>query len=83
MESYLTAELIRALGDGDLKRVAAYGAIFLVIWLEVRGVKSELKKINGTISQGFSDGEKRFEKIEADVLQLKLAQQKQNLVGNQ
>lgn len=64
MDSYLTAELIKALSEGDMKKFAAYLAIFVIIWLEVRGMKKQLRKMNETISFGFAAGEKRFGDIE-------------------
>jgi hypothetical protein len=65
--SYLTAEIIKALGEGNLVKFAAYVAIFALLWIEVRGLKKQLQVLNETISKSFAAGEKRFEVIERDV----------------
>lgn len=70
--SYLTLELVKALGEGNLVKFGAYVAIFIVLWLEVRGLKRELKHLNETISNSFAAGEKRFETIENDVHRIRL-----------
>lgn len=68
MDAYLTSELLRALGEGDIKKFVAYLAIFLVIWMEVRGVKNQLKTLNTNVSNSFAAGEKRFDTIEHSIL---------------
>lgn len=70
--SYLSVELLKALGEGNLTKFLAYLAIFLVLWLEVRGLKKQLKLLNQTISNSFAQGEKRFETIENDVHSIRL-----------
>lgn len=70
--SYLSIELLKALGEGNLTKFLAYLAIFLVLWLEVRGLKKQLKILNETISNSFAQGEKRFETIENDVHSIRL-----------
>lgn len=62
--TYLTAEIIKALGEGNLMKFGAYVAIFLVLWLEMKGIKKEVAKLNGTIAKSFADGETRFKDIE-------------------
>lgn len=70
--SYLTLELVKALGEGSLVKFGMYLAIFLVLWLEVRGLKKQLTILNETISNSFAAGEKRFETIENDVHRIRL-----------
>lgn len=70
--SYLTLEIVKALGEGNLVKFGAYLAIFLVLWLEVRGLKKQLRILNETISNSFAKGEQRFETIEKDVHQIRL-----------
>jgi hypothetical protein len=70
--SYLSVELLKSLGEGNLTKFVAYLAIFLVLWLEVRGLKKQLKILNETISNSFAQGEKRFETIENDVHSIRL-----------
>lgn len=70
--SYLAVELLKALGEGNLVKFAAYLAIFIVLWLEIRGLKKQLQALNTTISNSFAAGEKRFETIEKDVHQIRM-----------
>lgn len=72
MDSYLISQIFEGLGTGNIPKVFGYGFIFLAIWLEVRGMKKQLKVLNETISTSFSAGEKRFENIENDVHSIKL-----------
>lgn len=65
--SYLSVELLKALGEGNLTKFLAYLAIFLVLWLELRGLKKQLAILNATIADSFAAGEKRFKTIESDV----------------
>ena len=64
LTSILVAEIIKALGEGNLLKFGAYCAIFFVIWIEVRGMKKELKTLNANVAKSFADGEHRFEQIE-------------------
>lgn len=70
MDGILTAKMIEALSEGDTRKLVGYLAIFLVLWLEVRGMKKQLKTLNETISNSFAAGEKRFETIERNVTAL-------------
>lgn len=72
MDSYLITQIISALGDGNIVIAGAWIAVFVVIWLEVRGMKKQLGHLNETISKSFAQGEKRFETIENDVHQIRL-----------
>lgn len=70
--SYLSVELLKALGEGNLTKFIAYLAIFLVLWLEVRGLKKQLRILNETISNSFAQGEQRFKVIEDDIHSIRL-----------
>lgn len=70
--SYLAVELLKALGEGNLVKFGAYLAIFLVLWLELRGLKKQFKTLNETIANSFAQGEQRFKTIEDDVHQIRL-----------
>jgi len=70
--SYLAIELVKALGEGNLVKFGAYLAIFLVLWLEVRGLKKQLRLLNETISNSFAQGEQRFKTIEDDLHSIRL-----------
>lgn len=64
MEAYLTAEILKALTNGDATKFIAYILIFIFIWIEVRGMKKELANLNLTVGKSFAEGEKRFEMLE-------------------
>lgn len=64
METYFITQIMAALGDGNIVKAGAWIAVFLIIWLEVRGVKNQLKHLNSTIDTKFLQGEKRFADIE-------------------
>lgn len=84
METYLTTEIIKALSQADYAKVLGYGAIFFIIWIEVHGMKKELKKLNLTVSTSFADGEKRFEALEKDskLFELRLTVLEKTMRGN-
>lgn len=70
METFLVAEILKALGEGDIVKFVAYMAIFCIIWLEVKGMKKQLTIISSTIKESFDKGEQRFVKLETDVKKL-------------
>lgn len=65
--STLTVEMMKAIGEGNVMKFGAYLVIFVVIWLEVRGLKKEVAKLSQTIGHSFDEGEKRFDRIEGSV----------------
>lgn len=67
METYLTSEILKALGEGDIKKGIAWLAVFVVIWLEVRGLKKAVKALGNTVTNSFAAGEKRFDTLEHQV----------------
>ena len=67
LETILSQEIIKALSQGDFTKFLSYAAIFFFIWIEVRGLKKEVAKLNdpeGPIAKGFAKGEQRFDHIE-------------------
>ena len=60
----LANEIARALMEGDWPRLLTNLAIFVFIWIEVRGLKKEFKKLNSSIANSFAAGETRFSTIE-------------------
>ena len=64
MEHFLATEIVKGLNDGDLVKVVAYVAIFIFLWVEVRGLKNQVKLLNETIARSFAEGEKRFDHLE-------------------
>jgi hypothetical protein len=55
---------VKSVADGNITRFFAYCFIFGFLWIEVRGLKKEMAKLNQTISKSFHEGEARFEVIE-------------------
>jgi hypothetical protein len=72
MDAYLVSEVLNALGTGNTSKFLAYGLVFFFIWLEVRGMKNQLKDLNMTVSKSFKEGEKRFETIEEHQLNFEI-----------
>lgn len=72
METVFIAEILKAIGEGNMAKGVFLIAVFAVIWLEVRSLKKQFKTLNETISTSFANGEKRFETIENDVHQIRL-----------
>lgn len=64
MDSVLSAEIIASISSGKYTEGAKFVAVFVFIWLEVRGLKKEVKTLNNTIAEGFKQGETRFLAIE-------------------
>lgn len=62
----IVTEILKSLGEGNVTKGLFLILIFAVIWLEVRGMKKQLKMLNETVLKSFADGEKRFETIEAN-----------------
>lgn len=55
---------------GDYMKLIGYAAIFFLLWLEVRGLKKSVNNLTTTIGNSFAAGEKRFDTIEHNVLEL-------------
>lgn len=72
MDAYLATEVLNALATGNVSKFLAYGLVFFFIWLEVRGMKNQLKDLNATVSKSFHDGEKRFESLEDHQLKIEI-----------
>lgn len=64
MEQILTSSLLTSLTDGDFAGFFKFLAIFILIWLQIKGVKKELKNLSKSINESLDKGEKRFETIE-------------------
>jgi len=68
VDAILAERLLKTLTEGDSPQFLAYLVIFALIWLDVKGMKGELKNINTTVLKSFAEGEKRFQKAEHDIL---------------
>ena len=62
--SYLVREIIRSAAAGNLFQFLGYVFIFLVLWLEVRGLKKAVLGLTSTVGKSFAEGEKRFQALE-------------------
>lgn len=74
MEQYLIGELMHAMSEGSLIKSFSYLAIFLVLWLEIRGMKNQLKTLNKMFANNFDEGEHRFQAIEARLHEIEMIQ---------
>lgn len=75
MDTILVTELLKSLTNGDMMGFAKYLGIFIFLWIEVRGLKNELKKLNTTVADSFKKGEDRFSKIEGRLTTLETPKQ--------
>jgi len=64
MEHLIQVEIYKALSEGDVTKFLAYAAIFIFIWIEVRGLKKEVANLSLTITKTFGEAEHRFKEIE-------------------
>ena len=60
MDAYLTAEMIKAMSEGQIMRGLGFAVVFFFIWLEVKGVRKEIKTLGETIGTSLKKGEERF-----------------------
>lgn len=67
--SAIITEILKAIGEGNAAKGLFLIGIFIVIWIEVRGVKKQIKGLNQTVANGFKEGEHRFEAIEKKQLE--------------
>lgn len=72
VDHLLADKIVESMKAGDIKSAFAFIAIFLLIWLQVRGVTKELKEVRialtspeAPIAMSFAKGEKRMGDIEA------------------
>lgn len=64
VENAITDQILRAIKSGDFVGVVGYCGIFFIIWLQVRGLRTAVEKLNNTIANSFARGETRFSEIE-------------------
>ena len=67
--SALVTEILKSIGEGNAAKGLFLVGIFVVIWIEVRGVKKQIRGLNDTVAKGFKEGEHRFEAIETKQLE--------------
>lgn len=64
MEAIFINQIISSIGDGNYEKGLFNILVFLVLYLQIRGLKTEVKAIGKTVETGFKAGEARFTKIE-------------------
>jgi hypothetical protein len=64
VEEVIVDQLIKSIKSGNFVGFMAYCGIFFLIWVQVRGLKSAVEKLNTTIANSFAKGETRFSEIE-------------------
>lgn len=64
METFLTNQILHAISAADYPKILGYGLIFLLLWIELRGLRTEMHKLRENVSQSFSAGETRFKNLE-------------------
>lgn len=64
MDAILTGEILKSLGEGNIPKALFNIAVFVLIWVEVHGLKKQFKKLNLTLENKFIEGETRFKQIE-------------------
>lgn len=74
LDAILAQKAIESLSAGDLKGTLAFIAIFLLIWLQVKGLRNEMKEVRlaltspeAPIGIAFAKGEKRMSDIEEKI----------------
>lgn len=71
LDHVIAEKIGAAISTGDLKSLVAYIGIFLLIWIQVKGLRREVRGLNltlsdpdGTIVKNFAKGELRMNAIE-------------------
>lgn len=72
MEAIIQAKIIEAASQGNLVGAIGWLMIFSLLWVQLRGIKSEFKGIkeelhttNKNFAKSLAEGEKRFEALES------------------
>ena len=58
------AQITKQISEGNLTQSLILFGIFVLLWLEMHGLKNAVKGLSATIASGFAAGEDRFSKIE-------------------
>ena len=64
MEGIFINHIIQSIGDGNYEKGLFNILVFVVLYLQIRGLKTEVKAVNNTVEKGFQAGETRFQNIE-------------------
>lgn len=72
MEQVFIGHIIQSIGDGNYEKGLFNILVFVVLYLQIRGLKTEVKAVNKTVESGFAAGETRFEHIEDRLTELEI-----------
>lgn len=64
MEGIFITHIIQSIGDGNYEKGMFNILVFVVLYLQIRGLKTEVRAVNNTVEKGFQAGETRFQTIE-------------------
>lgn len=64
VEQAIVDLILKSLRSGNIVGFMAYCGIFFLIWVQVRGLKTAVERLNTTIANSFAKGETRFTEIE-------------------
>lgn len=64
MEGIFIQNIIASIGDGSHEKGLFNILVFVVLYLQIKGLKAEVRAIGKTVEHGFKEGETRFSKIE-------------------
>lgn len=64
IETAITDQILKSIREGNIVGFMAYLMIFVLIWLQVRGLKIAVENLTNTIANSFAKGETRFTEIE-------------------
>ena len=70
MEMIFMNGIIESIGDGNYSKGLFNILVFLVLYIQIRGLKTEVKHVNKTVEKGFEAGETRFQNIETRLTKL-------------
>lgn len=70
MEAVFINHIIASIGDGNYPKGIFNILVFLVLYLQLRGLKKVVKDIGKKVETGFKAGETRFETIEVRLTNL-------------
>lgn len=70
MEGIFVTHIIQSIGDGNYEKGMFNILVFVVLYLQIRGLKTEVKSIHSAVDNGFKAGETRFSNIESRVTKL-------------
>lgn len=70
MEGVFLTHIIQSIGDGNYEKGMFNILVFIVLYLQIRGLKTEVKAIHSAVDTGFKAGETRFSNIETRITKL-------------